>query len=44
MPQTYADVSLAERELDYRCTTPVEVGVKQFCDWYLEERGAGRIP
>ena len=44
VPITYADVSLAERELGYRCTTPLRVGIDTFCAWYLTEKRAGRVP
>lgn len=44
VPVTYADVRLAERELGYRCTTPLARGVEQFCAWYLEQKLARRIP
>tara|TARA_R110002073_G_scaffold252312_1_gene414881 strand:+ start:1198 stop:2163 length:966 start_codon:yes stop_codon:yes gene_type:complete len=44
VPVTYADVSLAEQELGYRCTTPLAEGVKKFCRWYVEEKSARRLP
>lgn len=44
VPITYADVSLAEKELGYRCTTPLAEGVKKFCRWYIEEKSARRLP
>ncbi|MGE3173737.1 MAG: SDR family NAD(P)-dependent oxidoreductase [Planctomycetota bacterium] len=44
VPQTWADVSLAERELDYRCTTPVRLGIERFCEWYLREEVGGAAP
>lgn len=44
VPITYADVSLAERELGYRCTTPLADGIDRFCDWYVGEKKAGRVP
>jgi len=43
VPITYADVSLAERELGYRCTTPLAEGVKKFCAWYVDEKNAGKL-
>jgi UDP-glucuronate 4-epimerase len=43
VPITYADVGKAERQLGYRCTTPVREGLRKFCDWYLRERQAGRV-
>jgi len=44
VPQTFADVTLAERELGYRCSTPVERGLELFCAWYVQEHGAGNVP
>lgn len=41
---TYADISLAEKELGYRCSTPLAEGVKKFCRWYVEEKSARRLP
>jgi UDP-glucuronate 4-epimerase len=43
VPITWADVSLAERELGYRCTTPLAAGIDKFCAWYLAEKRAGRV-
>jgi UDP-glucuronate 4-epimerase len=42
VPITYADVRLAERELGYRCTTPVQEGLRRFCEWFLDKARAGR--
>ncbi len=36
VPDTYADVDDLVRDLDYRPSTPVEEGVRNFIDWYLE--------
>ncbi len=44
VPVTYADVTLAERELGYRCSTPIADGIDRFCAWYRAEKAAGRIP
>jgi UDP-glucuronate 4-epimerase len=44
VPVTFADVTLAERELGYRSSTPLAVGVERFCAWYLAEKRAGRVP
>ena len=44
VPATYADTTLAEKELGYRSQVPIAEGLKRFCSWYLEQRGAGRIP
>jgi UDP-glucuronate 4-epimerase len=38
MPRTHADISRARVLLDYRPTTPIEVGIKKFADWF--KRGA----
>jgi UDP-glucuronate 4-epimerase len=43
VPITFADVSLAERELGYRCTTPLAAGVEKFCAWYLAHKRAGSV-
>lgn len=43
VPITFADVSLAERELGYRCTVPAQEGLRRFVDWYRQEKTAGRI-
>mgnify|MGYP001616615936 CR=1 FL=1 len=34
VPDTYADVSALTRDTGYQPTTPVEVGVKKFVEWY----------
>lgn len=34
VPDTYADVDALVEDVDYRPTTPIEVGVKRFVDWY----------
>ncbi len=44
VPITYADVSLAARELGYRCTTPLAMGIEKFCAWYLREKREGKLP
>jgi UDP-glucuronate 4-epimerase len=38
VPITCADVSLAERELGYRCTVPVQEGLRRYVAWYREAR------
>jgi len=43
VPITFADVSLAEQELGYRCTTPLAEGIQKFCRWYLEQKRAGVV-
>jgi UDP-glucuronate 4-epimerase len=34
--KTSADISKAERDLSYRATTPLNVGIDKFIDWYKE--------
>ena len=36
VPATYADVSRISAKLGYRPTTPIEVGVPSFVEWYRE--------
>jgi len=36
VPDTWADTSDLVADIDYQPSTPVEVGVKNFVDWYLE--------
>ncbi len=36
VPDTFADVSDLVRDVGYRPATPVEVGVRQFVEWYRE--------
>ncbi len=43
VPITFADIGLAERELGYRCTTPIAEGLTKFCAWYQREKAAGRV-
>lgn len=43
VPQTFADIGKAERELGYRCTVPVREGLRRFAAWYRREREAGRV-
>lgn len=40
--RTEADISDTTRALAYAPTTPVEVGVRRFADWYCEYHGVGR--
>jgi UDP-glucuronate 4-epimerase len=44
VPVTFADVGLAERELGYRCATPLGAGIERFCAWYVREKREGRVP
>ena len=43
VPITFADISLAERELGYRCTTPVKDGLRRFVEWYRQQQQAGCV-
>lgn len=37
VPETSADVSYLHRDISYKPSTPVTVGVKRFVEWYLSE-------
>jgi UDP-glucuronate 4-epimerase len=39
VPDTWADVEALSRDTGYSPSTPVEVGVKRFVDWYREYYG-----
>ncbi len=36
VPKTFANVDLLSNELGYRPTTPIQVGIDNFVNWYLE--------
>jgi len=36
VPDTYADVSALVEEVGYRPSTPIEIGVKRFIEWYRD--------
>jgi len=36
VPDTWADTAYLVADIDYQPSTPIEVGVKNFVDWYLE--------
>ena len=36
VPDTYADVSDLVADVDYKPNTPIETGVRNFIDWYLD--------
>lgn len=38
VPITYADVTLARKELDYQPKVHIETGIKKFVEWYLENK------
>ena len=39
VPDTFANVDDLVRDFDYRPSTPIEVGVQRFVDWYLDYYG-----
>ncbi|MGH8555398.1 MAG: capsular biosynthesis protein CpsI, partial [Gammaproteobacteria bacterium] len=39
VPDTYADVTDLERDVGYRPSTPVEVGIAKFVSWYKDYFG-----
>ena len=39
VPDTWANTDDLVADVDYQPSTPVEVGVKNFVDWYLEFYG-----
>jgi len=43
VPQTWADITLAGRELGFECRVPLEEGLRRFFDWYRTERAEGRL-
>ena len=34
VPDTFADVSALERDIHYKPDTPIEIGIRNFVDWY----------
>ena len=34
VPDTYADVDALIEDVDYQPTTPIEVGIAKFVEWY----------
>jgi UDP-glucuronate 4-epimerase len=38
VPRTHADISKARRLLGYNPTTPIEVGIPKFVEWFLQNR------
>jgi len=39
IPDTYADVSALTEDVGYAPSTPIEVGVRKFVEWYREFYG-----
>jgi UDP-glucuronate 4-epimerase len=42
VPQTYADVSKAEKLLGYRPQTAIRGGVAKYVEWYRQTHTTGR--
>ena len=42
VPETASDLTRIERDLDFHPSTPIEVGVRRFVDWYLAHYAARR--
>ena len=36
VPDTYANVNSLIEDVDYRPSTPIEVGISRFVDWYRD--------
>jgi UDP-glucuronate 4-epimerase len=36
VPETYADVDDLIRDVDFKPSTPIETGIGNFVNWYLE--------
>ena len=36
VPDTYADVQDLVDDVDYRPSTPIETGIRNFLDWYID--------
>jgi UDP-glucuronate 4-epimerase len=41
VPDTWADIDDLQRDVGYTPSTPVEVGVRRFVDWYVDYHGDG---
>ena len=39
VPETYADVAALKQAVGFEPSTPIEVGVKRFVDWYRDFYG-----
>jgi UDP-glucuronate 4-epimerase len=37
--ETYADITAIQRDVGYAPTTPIDVGVPKFVQWYREYHG-----
>ncbi len=38
--ETYADISAIQRDLGFAPTTPIDVGIPKFVDWFRDYEGA----
>lgn len=43
VPQTFADVSKAQRDLGYSPSTPLRAGLEAFHAWYMQEHAAKQV-
>ena len=43
VPITFADVRAAERNLGYRCSTPIAEGLRRFCAWFQQRTTADQV-
>jgi UDP-glucuronate 4-epimerase len=39
VPETYANIDALKQAVGFKPSTPIEVGVKRFVDWYREFYG-----
>ena len=39
VPDTFADVTELAKDVDYRPSTPIEVGVRRFAEWFMDHYG-----
>ena len=39
VPETYADVDDLMRDVGFKPSTPIEVGIKRFVEWYKDYYG-----
>lgn len=44
VPATYADIAAIEADHGFRPTTPIEVGIPRFVDWYRDYHATGGRP
>ena len=42
VPATYADTNRAQTKLGFQPTTPIEIGIPRFVEWYLDYNGLPR--